>query len=48
MEPRVQPIDRQPLRKPDGAPAHYERYRPEQTTLLRHWSTRPRANAQTE
>jgi hypothetical protein len=34
----VQAIDRQPnpsIRAPDGAPVHYERHRPEQTTLYR-------------
>jgi hypothetical protein len=31
----VHAIDRQPLRAPDGAPVHYERHRPEQTTLYR-------------
>jgi hypothetical protein len=29
----VQAIGRQPQRAPDGAPVHYERHRPEQTTL---------------
>ena len=28
-------IGRQPQRAPDGAPIHYERHRPEQTTLYR-------------
>ncbi len=28
-------IGRQPQRAPDGAPVHYERHRPEQTTLYR-------------
>ena len=32
---RVQAIGRQPQRAPDGAPVHYERHRPEQTTLYR-------------
>lgn len=31
----MQAIGRQPLRAPDGAPVHYERHRPEQTTLYR-------------
>jgi hypothetical protein len=31
----VQAIGRQPQRAPDGAPVHYERHRPEQTTLYR-------------
>jgi Putative transposase len=31
----VQAIGRQPQRVPDGAPVHYERHRPEQTTLYR-------------
>jgi len=31
----VQAINRQPRRVPDGAPVHYERHRPEQTTLYR-------------
>jgi len=31
----VQAIGRQPQRAPDGAPVHYERHRPEQTTLHR-------------
>jgi hypothetical protein len=31
----VQAIGRQLLRAPDGAPVHYERHRPEQTTLYR-------------
>jgi hypothetical protein len=31
----VQAIGRQPQRAPDGAPVHYERHRPEQTTLVR-------------
>ena len=31
----MQAIDRQPQRTPDGAPVHYERHRPEQTTLYR-------------
>jgi hypothetical protein len=31
----VQAIGRQPQRAPDGAPVHYERHRPEQTTLDR-------------
>jgi hypothetical protein len=31
----VQAIGRQPPRAPDGAPVHYERHRPEQTTLYR-------------
>jgi hypothetical protein len=31
----VQAISRQPQRAPDGAPVHYERHRPEQTTLYR-------------
>jgi hypothetical protein len=31
----VQPIDRPPQSAPDGAPIHYERHRPEQTTLHR-------------
>jgi len=31
----VQAIGRQPQRAPDGAPLHYERHRPEQTTLYR-------------
>jgi hypothetical protein len=30
----VHAIDRQPQRAPDGAPLHYERHRPEQTTLV--------------
>ncbi|EFK94877.1 truncated transposase, partial [sediment metagenome] len=34
-EPFVQVISRQPQRAPDGAPVHYERHRPEQTTLYR-------------
>ena len=29
----MQAIGRQPQRAPDGAPLHYERHRPEQTTL---------------
>ena len=35
IEQRVQAIGRQPHRAPDGAPFHYERRRPEQTTLYR-------------
>jgi hypothetical protein len=31
----VQAIGRQPQRAPDGAPVHYDRHRPEQTTLYR-------------
>lgn len=31
----MQAIGRQPQRTPDGAPVHYERHRPEQTTLYR-------------
>jgi hypothetical protein len=31
----VQAIGRQPQRVPDGAPVHYERHRPEQSTLYR-------------
>ena len=31
----MQAIGRQPQRAPDGAPVHYERRRPEQTTLYR-------------
>jgi hypothetical protein len=31
----VQAIGRQPQRAPDGPPVHYERHRPEQTTLYR-------------
>ena len=31
----MQAIGRQPHRAPDGAPLHYERHRPEQTTLYR-------------
>jgi hypothetical protein len=31
----VQAIGRQPQRAPEGAPLHYERHRPEQTTLYR-------------
>jgi len=31
----VQAIGRQPQRAPDGAPVHYERHRPENTTLYR-------------
>ncbi len=31
----MQAICRQPQRAPDGAPVHYERHRPEQTTLYR-------------
>ena len=31
----MQAIGRQPRRAPDGAPIHYERHRPEQTTLYR-------------
>jgi len=31
----VQAIGRQPQRASDGAPVHYERHRPEQTTLYR-------------
>jgi hypothetical protein len=31
----VQAIGRQPQRAPDGAPVHYERHHPEQTTLYR-------------
>jgi hypothetical protein len=31
----VQATGRQPQRAPDGAPIHYERHRPEQTTLYR-------------
>ena len=31
----MQAIGRQPQRVPDGAPVHYERHRPEQTTLYR-------------
>jgi len=34
-EPNVQAIGRRPQRAPDGAPLHYERHRPEQTTLYR-------------
>ena len=33
--PIVETIGRQPQRAPDGAPVHYERHRPEQTTLYR-------------
>ena len=29
----MQAIGRQPQRAPDGAPVHYERHRPDQTTL---------------
>ncbi len=31
----MQATGRQPQRAPDGAPLHYERHRPEQTTLYR-------------
>ena len=31
----MQAIGRQPQRAPDGAPLHYERHRPEQTTPYR-------------
>jgi hypothetical protein len=31
----VQAIGRQPKRAPDVAPVHYQRHRPEQTTLYR-------------
>ncbi len=31
----MQAFDRHPQRAPDGAPVHYERHRPEQTTLYR-------------
>ena len=31
----MQAISRQPQRAPNGAPVHYERHRPEQTTLYR-------------
>jgi len=31
----LQAVGRQPQRAPDGAPVHYERHRPEQTTLYR-------------
>ena len=31
----MQAIGPQPQRAPDGAPVHYERHRPEQTTLYR-------------
>ena len=31
----MQAVGRQPQRAPDGAPLHYERHRPEQTTLYR-------------
>ena len=31
----MQTIGRQAQRTPDGAPVHYERHRPEQTTLYR-------------
>ena len=31
----MQVLGRQPQRAPDGAPVHYERHRPEQTTLYR-------------
>jgi hypothetical protein len=31
----MQAIGRQPQRAPDGAPVHYQRHRPEQTTLYR-------------
>ena len=31
----MQPIGRQPQRAPDGAPLHYERDQPEQTTPYR-------------
>ena len=31
----MQAVGRQPQRAPDGAPVHYERHRPEQTTLYR-------------
>ena len=31
----MQAIGRQPQRAPDGAPIHYERHRPERTTLYR-------------
>jgi hypothetical protein len=31
----VQAFGRQPQRVPDGASVHYERHRPEQTTLYR-------------
>ena len=31
----MQAIGRQPQRAPDGAPVHYERYRPEKSTLYR-------------
>ena len=31
----MQAIGRQPHQAPEGAPVHYERHRPEQTTLYR-------------
>ena len=31
----MQAIGRQPQRAPDGSPVHYDRHRPEQTTLYR-------------
>ena len=31
----MQAVGRSPQRAPDGAPLHYERHRPEQTTLYR-------------
>ena len=31
----MQAVGRQPQRAPDGTPVHYERHRPEQTTLHR-------------
>lgn len=31
----MQAIGRQPKRVPDGPPVHYERHRPEQSTLYR-------------
>jgi hypothetical protein len=37
----VQAIGRSPQRAPDGAPRHYERHHPEQTTL--YWLVRQHA-----
>ena len=31
----MQPLGRQPQEAPDGAPLHYERHHPKQTTLYR-------------
>jgi len=42
----VQAIGRQPQRAPDGAPLHYERHRPEQTTFTAWYSsTRPASSS---